>query len=283
VNNPLPATGGADADDAGQVRRGIPLAVSALDRLVGVPDYADFARARAGIGRAAARRIFDGVREVVHVTIAGTGDIPLTDDSGIVTSLRSSLATFGDPGLPVTVAIRESVLLLVAASIAVSPDYSFALVEPRVRAALLDRLGFAARELGQPAYLSEVVATAQRVPGVDHVDVDIFGGVPASLTPQGLERLLNTLRTPHSVVPARLATFEVSRYAVEQPEETLTAIAAKNGITVAELLALNPGIVDSQPVPGGTSLVVFRGVRPAQLVTLSAAVPDTLILKEARA
>jgi hypothetical protein len=284
VNNPVPATGGANADDASQVRRGIPLAASALDRLVGISDYADFARVRAGIGRAAARRVFDEAREVVHVTIAGTDDVPLTDDSGIVTSLRASLRTFGDPALPVTVAVRELVLLLISASIAVAPDYTFSLVEPRVRAALLDRLGFAARELGQPAYLSEVVATAQRVPGVDHVHVDIFAGVPGSVTPQGLETLLGALGTPHSVVPARLATFEVTRFVTERdlPPQTLTEIAAKNGLTVAELLALNPGVVDTQPIPPGTSLVVFRGVRPAELVTLSGVVPDTLILKEAR-
>jgi len=236
VTNPLPATGGADPDDARQARRGIPIAVTALDRLVGVPDYENLTRARAGIGRASARLLYDGSRQVVHVTVAGAGDIPLAEDSDILTNLRASLSTFGDPQLPVAVAVRDAVLLLVAASIKVAPDHAFELVEPKVRAALLDRLGFAARELGQPAYLSEVAAAAQAVPGVDYLDVDIFTGVCADLTPQQLAERLRTLGPPQSVVPARLATYDPVR----------------------------------------------RMVRPAQLVTLSATLPDTLILREAR-
>ncbi|WP_222721234.1 putative baseplate assembly protein [Actinomadura sp. HBU206391] len=283
VDNPLPATGGAAPDDAAQARRGIPLSVTALDRLVSVPDYEDFARARAGIGRASATRLYDGRREGVHVTVAGVGDIPLADDSDIVRTLRSAFAEHGDPQLPVTVAVRELVLLVVAARIRVHPDHSYELVEPRVRAALLDRLGFARRELGQPAYLSEVIAAVQAVPGVDHVDVDVFGGVPASITPAGLGHLAGTLTEPAPVVPARLAVYDVARYTVTATDgETLTAVAAAHGITVAELLRLNPDITDVTRLPAGRTVVVFRGVRPAQLVMASPAVPDTLILTEAR-
>ncbi|OLB77373.1 MAG: putative baseplate assembly protein [Actinobacteria bacterium 13_2_20CM_2_71_6] len=283
VNNPLPATGGADPDDARQVRRGIPIAVTALDRLVGVPDYENFARARAGIGRASARQLFDGARQIVHVTIAGAGDIALSDDSDIMTTLRASLGTFGDPQLPVAVAVRDAVLLLVAATIQVAPDYSFELVEPKVRAALYDRLGFAARELGQPAYLSEVVAAAQAVPGVDFVDVDIFTGLCAGLTPERLAERLSGLGPPQPVVPARLATYDVTRYRVAVGGETVETVAAKNAITVDELRALNPDIgATTRTLAAGRVVVVFRGVRPAQLVTLSPALPDTLILKEAR-
>ncbi|MFE2181946.1 putative baseplate assembly protein, partial [Streptomyces sp. NPDC059455] len=56
VTNPQPATGGADGDGPGLTRRTIPLAVSALDRLVSLQDYEDFARSRAGIGRAGGGR-----------------------------------------------------------------------------------------------------------------------------------------------------------------------------------------------------------------------------------
>jgi predicted phage baseplate assembly protein len=282
VINPLPAVGGADADDAAQTRRGIPLSLTALDRLVGVPDYENFARARAGIGRASARRLFDGSREVVHVTVAGAGDIPLTNDSDLLAGLRAALAAFGDPQLPVAVAVREAVLLLVAASVRVDAAHTWELVEPQVRAALTGRLGFGAREIGQPAYLSEVISTVQAVPGVDYVDVTAFTGVPGSATPAALQNLAAALATPLEVVPASLARFDVTRYTVTDPGgETLTGIAAANGITVAELLALNPDLTDVTPLPQGRSVVVFRGIRPAQLVMVSAAVPETLILTEA--
>ena len=71
VVNPLPASGGADRDSLDQARRNAPLAVTALDRLVSVQDYADFARTYAGIAKASAVRLSDGRAELVHLTIAG--------------------------------------------------------------------------------------------------------------------------------------------------------------------------------------------------------------------
>jgi predicted phage baseplate assembly protein len=280
VTNPLPAVGGADPDDAAQMRGGIPLSITALDRLVGVPDYADFARARAGIGRASAARLYDGTRQIVHVTVAGAGDIPLTNDSDLVSDLLASLSSFGDPQLPVAVAVREEVLLVIAASVRVDALHSWELVEPQVRGALAARLEFAARDLGQPAYLSEVISAVQGVPGVDYVDVTAFTGVSDTITPADMQDLAAALAAPADVVPASPARFEVKRYAA-RAGQTLTAIAATVGITVAELLSLNPDITDPAPLPADRSVVVFRGIRPAQLVVLSPAVPETLILTEA--
>ncbi|MFF4921196.1 putative baseplate assembly protein [Kitasatospora sp. NPDC001261] len=283
VVNPLPATGGAGPDGPGLARRTIPLAVTALDRLVSVPDYEDFTRARAGIGRASATRLSDGRRELVHVTVAGVDDIPLAADSDLLRTLRSSLTAYGDPRLPVRVAVRELVLLVVAAGVKVAPDHSWDLVEPAVRRALLDRLGYAGRQLGQPAHLSEVLAAAQAVPGVDRVDVDAFTGVPGSLTPDGLENLAAQLARPQPTVPARLARYEEQRYRVRDPAgETLTDIAARNGVPLAELLRLNPAVTDTRPLPAGRVVTVFRGIRPAQLAVLAPDLPDTLILKEIR-
>ncbi|WP_461036788.1 putative baseplate assembly protein, partial [Streptomyces mayteni] len=292
VTNPVPATGGADPDRPTPAPRGapglapairaVPLAVSALDRLLSLPDYADFTRTRAGIGRAAAARIHDGRRAVVHVTVAGVDDIPLSPDSALLRGLRTALAEHGDPALPVHVAVREQVLLVIAGSVRVHPDHTWELVEPRLRAALHDRLGYQARELGQPAHLSEVLAAAQSVPGVDHVDIDVFTGIPGSLTPLDLEHLAERLTEPQPVVGAALARHRVERYEVRAAEgEHLTEIAAANGITVAELLRLNPGITSVRPLPPGSRPVVFRGIRPAQLAVLAADLPDTLILKEA--
>ncbi len=284
VTNPLPATGGADPDGPGLARRNIPLAVSALDRLVSVPDYEDFTRSRAGIGRAAAAQLFDGARQVVHVTVAGVDDIPIAEDSDILRTLRSALAAHGDPHLAVDVAVRERVLLIIAADVQVDPDHSWDLVEPRLRAALLARLGYPARELGRPVHLSEVLAAAQAVPGIDHIDVTAFTGVPGDLTPDGLEQLTDRLTTPQDVVPAHPARYREERYRVTRPEgETLTEVAARYGISVAELLRLNPDITGTLPLEQGRSVIVFRGIRPAQLAVLAADLPDTLILKEATA
>ncbi|MFF3060750.1 putative baseplate assembly protein [Streptomyces sp. NPDC057909] len=284
VTNPQPATGGAEADGPGLTRRTIPLAVSALDRLVSLTDYEDFARSRAGIGRAAAREIFDGRRRILHVTVAGIDDIAIADDSEVLRALRSSLADYGDSRLPVRVDVRELVLLLLAAKVKVAPDHTWTVVEPRLRQALLTQFGSGRRELGRPARLSEVLATAHAVPGVDYVDVDVFTGVPASVTPDELAGLADSLARPRTAVRARLAAYDEDVHRVTADDgETLTQVAARYGIPLAELLRLNPDITDTRRLERDRTVFVFRGIRPAQLALLSPHIADTLILTEVTA
>ncbi|MFI9764211.1 putative baseplate assembly protein [Streptomyces sp. NPDC051963] len=281
VTNPRPATGGSDADGPGLTRRTIPLAVSSLDRLVSTADYEDFARSRAGIGRAAARELFDGRRRVVHVTVAGTDDVPLGEET--LRPLRAALTAYGDLGLPVRVDVREPVLLVVAAKVKVARDHAWEFVEPRLRQALLRRLGYEGRELGQPARLSDILATAHTVPGVDYVDVDVFTGIPASATPDRLTELLTRPGAPRTSVSAHPATYDEAVHTVRADDgETLSAIAARYGISLAELLRLNPDITDTRRLPKGRSVFVFRGIRPAQLALLSPRAADTLILTEVK-
>jgi predicted phage baseplate assembly protein len=176
VINPMPATGGADRDSRDQARRNAPKAVTALDRLVSVQDYEDFARTFAGIGKASAMRLTDGRRRVVHVTLAGVDDIPIVSSSALYRALVGALNRFGDPHVPVQVAVRERLILIVGARMRVLPDYAWETVEPKIRAALLDRFGFDGLELGADIPPSDVVATIQRVAGVAFVDLDALQG-----------------------------------------------------------------------------------------------------------
>jgi predicted phage baseplate assembly protein len=285
VVNPQPATGGTDADGPADARATTPLRVLALDRLTSVRDYEDFTRARAGIGKASARRLFDGQREVVHVTIAAAGDAPVDPASGLFTALEAALADFGDPNLPVRVAVRELLLIVMSAGVHVLPDYTWDLIEPAVRSAALGTLGFARRELGQPAYQSEVVAAMQSVEGVDYIDVDVFGYLPGDVDPVQLATIAARLGLASRCVPARPARFVTRQYQVTT-QDTLTSVANAHGLSLDELLRLNPGIGTGGTEPGhevdltsGQELVVQRGIRPAQLALLSPAVPETLILR----
>lgn len=240
VVNPLPATGGADRDGRDQVRRDAPLGVRALDRLVSVTDHEDFARTFAGIGKAAAVRLSDGRRELVHVTVAGVDDIPIAATSDLHGNLVQALHRFGDPHRAVQVAVRELLSLIVGGQVRVAPDHRWESVEPKVRAALVSTLGFDRRELGQDVLLSEVLTVIQGVEGVDYADIDIFTAVDeadlvaALALPDGLAGLL-TLNQRVRALPAR-----VDR-SVADPE---------------------------------------RRIRPAQLAVIDPRVPDTLLLTE---
>jgi predicted phage baseplate assembly protein len=230
VTNPLPATGGADRDTLDQARRNVPLAVLALDRLVSVPDYADFARARAGIGRASAVRLSDGTNTVVHLTIAGTDDIPIDETDDLFQNLRQSLSAFGDASQPVQVAVRELLLIVMAAAVHVDADHRFDLLEPQIRAGLLDRFRFGHRDLGQVVFQSELIATIQAVPGVDRVVIDALGVAPAGLTPAQLQAFADGLAPP----PPQLIPVELAR---PDPQG--------HGILPAQLALLSPLLPDT--------------------------------------
>lgn len=204
VINPLPATGGADRDSRDQARRNAPLAVMALDRLVSLQDYADFARTFAGIGKASAARLSDGRRELVHLTIAGAGDVPIDENSDLYRNLRQALRQFGDPYQPFQVDVRELLLLVISAKVRLLPDYQWESVEPKIRAALLDTFSFERRELGQDVLSSEVISTIQRVPGVAYVDVDILDHIPETIEPEKLDSLATTL-TLEPRIPVEIA------------------------------------------------------------------------------
>jgi Baseplate J-like protein len=217
VTNPQPATGGADAESRDEARRNVPVALLAMDRLVSVQDYEDFARTFAGVGKAKAVRLSDGQRELVHLTIAGADDIPIDESSDLYRSLNLALREFGDPRQAIVVQSRELLFLIISARVRLVPDYHWEAVEPEVRRALLDAFSFERRELGQDVFLSEVIAVIQAVPGVECVDVDVLDTIAQSKPLGALKNLGRTLRLrpcipvelahPNDVRPAQLAVL----------------------------------------------------------------------------
>ena len=115
VINPLRASGGADRETRDQARQHAPLAVKALDRLVSTQDYEDFSRIYAGIGKAYAIELTDGRLPLIHVTIAGAGDIPIDENSDLFRNLRQALHDFGDPFQKIQLAVRELLMIVIEA------------------------------------------------------------------------------------------------------------------------------------------------------------------------
>jgi hypothetical protein len=222
VVNPLRSSGGADRDSRDQARANLAIALRALGRLVSVQDYADFARAFAGIGKTSAARLTDGARQLVHVTVAGVDDIPIDPTSDLYRNLLQALQQLGDPHQPVRLATRDLELIVISAGIRVAPGYRWEAVEPMLRTALIEQFGFRSRELGQDAFPSEVLAAMQSVTGVEYADLDTFGAVSAAdlatLQPT-LAGLAGTVRpvtaqlaqldpsVPGAILPAQLAVL----------------------------------------------------------------------------
>ncbi len=260
VINPLRASGGADAETRDQARENVPLAVMALDRLVSMQDYEDFTRTFAGIGKAKVAKLTDGRREFLHLTIAGADDVPIDTTSDLYRNLGAALRRYGDPELPVQIAVRELVALVLSANVRIGVDYLWEPVSDAIRSALLEKFSFGKRRLGQPALRCEVVATMQAIEGVVYVDIDSFGGVADQVTAKCSETQLpvRRLRTPDELSPA------------------IRSIASPAVSALGLKLKKDPGGVEAKLARVDKSGLIL----PAQLAIFSPLVPDTLILNQ---
>jgi hypothetical protein len=232
VVNPLRASGGADREDRDQGRKNAPMGVMSLDRLISVQDYEDFARTFAGIGKASAARLSDGHRMVVHLTIAGSEDIPIDTTSDLYLNLRLALLKFGDPSQALQLALRYLKLLVIRAGVKVQPDYLWEKVEPKIRTALLDAFGFEKRELGQSIYASKAVRVIQAVEGVEYVLLRTFDTIKEDSTLEDLMKLGDNLKL-NKYIPVPLATID--RQATIQSQR----------IRPAQLVFLSPDVPDT--------------------------------------
>jgi hypothetical protein len=257
VINPLAATGGADSETRDQARKNAPLGVLALDRLVSVQDYAHFAQTFAGIGKASAVKLSDGAREVVHVTIAGANDIPISQDSDLYRNLVSALRTLGDPYLPIAVELREMLSLVISASVGVLPDYAWEFVEPRVRAALLDAFSFERRELAQDVTKSEVIAAIQRVRGVAFVDLDLLAAIS------------------ESDIEAELTRTTLN--AGQQAANGTAPVGFSESLVDAKCRVVVRPARSNPQAPKFSDRII-----PAQIAVLAPELPETLVLMEAK-
>ncbi|MET0399922.1 MAG: putative baseplate assembly protein [Longimicrobiaceae bacterium] len=185
VFNPLPSSGADDPEAMEAARRNAPLATLAVDRVVSLQDYEDFARAFAGIAKALATWSWTGRRREIFLTVAAPGGRPVPDGSRLSTSLREAIARAGDPSVPVRVGSFRPVPFRLEARVETEAERARAAVLADVRAALLDTFSFDRRAFGQPVALSEVIAAMQAVPGVVWVDVDVLArpGGPAQPAP----------------------------------------------------------------------------------------------------
>ncbi|WP_068827022.1 putative baseplate assembly protein [Pseudomonas sp. BMS12] len=186
VVNPVAATGGEDGEALEQARDNAPLTVLTLDRAVSIADYANFARAFAGIDKAHALWIPSGPARGVFLSLAGANGAPVSEADATYAALRSALLTYGDPLVPLRMASYGDARFRCRLAVKVLAEYDGERVLGLVESALREHFGFARRDFGQTVSVDELAAVAHRVAGVEAVQVTRLyrQGQPAGLVPR---------------------------------------------------------------------------------------------------
>lgn len=186
VTNPLPLSGGADADFPAQIRNAAPASVRTFSRAVSAPDYAALALSFPGITKATAAWIVtDPVtnRSVAHpyvqLTLATVDETPIKGTL-LASNLRSFLDSHRDPNVPLGFQDFKPVYIELIIEIAIDGHFPLNATLGRVKAALnsgenpdgsfgyfaFQNLGF-----GQPIFLCAIHAAAQNIAGVTNATI----------------------------------------------------------------------------------------------------------------
>jgi hypothetical protein len=174
VSNPLPAEGAAAPETRDKARVNAPRTVLTFDRIVSLRDFEDFARSYAGIGKATATVLWRGEQEYVHITVGSESGKPFSASSETLANLSAAIDAARDPVQIVKVAGYTARYFRLKGTVLIDPAYLETVLLDAVRAALGAAFTFENRSFAQPAFLAEVVALAQGVPGVVAVDIDQF-------------------------------------------------------------------------------------------------------------
>ncbi len=191
--NPIPATGAGDPEKLADARTNAPLTVLTLDRIVSVRDFEDFARAFAGIGKAQASLLWNGERQIVHLTVAGAEGQTVEPASASFRNLLAGIDAARHADQLVRVSPHTALLFTISARVATDPDRVREEVIAAVKAALRGSFAFEARAFGQGVTASEVLTVMQNVHGVVAVDLESLDG-------------RNPIRHPN--IPARAAYWD---------------------------------------------------------------------------
>lgn len=177
--NPLPATGGTAAESMAEVKLFAPGAFRATPlRAIIADDYAAFARQNTQLQGATCALAWNGSWYEADVVVDPLGRETLLPS--LARTVAEGLHPYRRIGHDVAVRGAQYVPLLIELHVCVLPDF----LQAHVRAQLVDRFRAGLRsdgmpgffhpdrlQLGQPVYASALMAEAQAITGVAHVDV----------------------------------------------------------------------------------------------------------------
>jgi predicted phage baseplate assembly protein len=200
VRNPMPALGGTDPEPLVEAKLLAPHAFRhRLERAIIADDYATLAARHKNLQRAAAALRWTGSWYEAAVAVDPRGGETTTPS--LLNEIAASLHRYRRVGHDLSVQPAEYVPLYLAMHVCVSPHYQ----RGHVEAALLDRFSNRMSLDGQPGffhpdnlsfgdhvYLSNIIAAAQALPGVQSVKVtklQRWGESPQKEIEQGLLKI----------------------------------------------------------------------------------------------
>jgi hypothetical protein len=174
VINPLPATGGVGPEEIARAREQVPISVRKTNRIVSLADFEDYARLFAGVGKAQARLLHAGRRELLHITIADGQGQPVPETSDLYQNLVQAIAQNRSAPQPeVRVDSYQPIYFDVRARLLIDPHHweRRAVIEAGVRDKISQAFTFSRREFGQDVTDSELISLMQDTPGVLAVEL----------------------------------------------------------------------------------------------------------------
>ncbi|HEX7756965.1 MAG TPA: putative baseplate assembly protein [Niabella sp.] len=170
--NPVAPAGAEDPEDLAAARNNAGLTIRALDRIVSLQDYEDFARAFAGIDKALATWTWLNGKRQVFITVAGSNGQAVKKADDLYTKLVTAIKNAGNSRVAIWLETYSPRFFRITAGIIPEPEYVPADVLAAVEANLRTAFSFEKRRFAQPVTYSEVITCIQQTAGVAAVDID---------------------------------------------------------------------------------------------------------------
>jgi hypothetical protein len=211
VSQPRPANGGANPELIEDARENASLAMKALGRLVSLSDYADFARAYAGVAKAHAAWGKFGRAQGVLLTVAGAEGAQIAADSDLGTKFAGAVESFRDAAVPVQIVNYSPLTFTLSVRLFVDPRYDGDSIAAEARAGLLERYSFRRMHLAEAVTASAIISQLQGIRGVVGVDLDYLHISTASAALESrLPAHAGYVDQTGTVFPAELLTLDPS-------------------------------------------------------------------------
>jgi predicted phage baseplate assembly protein len=170
VDNPIAATGGAEAESHEHARRVAPATVRSTWKAVTKADYQALCDSFPGVAKAQVLDLNDEASLRIY-----TVRVVIAPEGGGVPSpqLKADLQAFLDARRMVTVSVSVDDpsyrAVPVTATLFIYPDQTAETVRQRAQAALAEHFAFDVQSFGRAVYPSDLIALLDGVPGVSHV------------------------------------------------------------------------------------------------------------------